>query len=612
MFCRLDSAGPTRRSRATLGVALSVATMLAVAACAPAERPTPEAFVADAENRLLDAWIRSERASWVQSNFITVDTQAIAADAVEAQLGLTAELARAATAYAGQDLAPDVRRKLDRLRGSSPMAAPGDAAKQAELAEITTWLEAEYGAGKYCPEGREGECLDLGELSRVIATSSDPAELLDAWKGWRTVSPPMKERYARFVELANEGARERGFTDTGAMWRSNYDMEPDEFAAEMDRLWEQVRPLYEQLHCFVRARLSERYGADVVPPEGAIPAHLLGNMWAQSWGNLYDRIMPREARGGGIDVTRLLHDHDVTPVEMVRIGERFFSSLGFDPLPETFWERSLFVKPADREVVCHASAWNLDWQDDLRIKMCIEINEEDFVTIHHELGHNYYQRAYNAQPPLFQDGANDGFHEGIGDTLALSITPGYLTEIGLLEGEPQEAGDREALMRQALEKIAFLPFGLMIDKWRWQVFSGEVGPEQYNDAWWRLRETYQGIAAPVDRPADAFDPGAKYHIPANTPYARYFLAHILQFQFHRGLCATAGYEGPLHRCSIYGSEEAGAQLNAMLELGASRPWPDALEVVTGERTMDAGALLEYFAPLATWLEEQNAGRTCGW
>ena len=608
MIFRIDSPGPTR----TLVVVLAVATLLSLAACATEERPTAEAFVADAESRLLDAWIRSERAGWVQANFITDDTQAIAADAVEAQLGLSAELARGSTAYAGEDLDPDVARKLTRMRTSSAMAAPGEAAKQGELAEITTWLEAAYGSGKYCPEGVQGGCLDLGDLSRMLATGDDPEEMLDAWKGWRTVSPPMKDRYARFVELANEGARERGFADTGAMWRSNYDMGPDEFAAEMDRLWEQVRPLYEQLHCFVRGQLSGRYGADTVPPQGAIPAHLLGNMWAQSWGNLYDRIMPADARGGGVDVSRLLREKNVAPVEMVRIGERFFSSLGFEPLPETFWSRSLFVKPADREVVCHASAWDIDYIDDLRIKMCIEVNEEDFVTIHHELGHNYYQRAYNAQPPLFRDGAHDGFHEGIGDTLALSITPGYLAKIGLLDREPEQAGDIEALMRQALEKIAFLPFGKMIDEWRWQVFSGEVGPDDYNDAWWRLRESYQGVAAPVDRPADAFDAGAKYHIPANTPYARYFLAHILQFQFHRGLCEAAGYEGPLQRCSIYGSEEAGQKLNAMLELGASRPWPDALELVTGERTMDAGALLDYFAPLATWLEKQNAGRTCGW
>ncbi len=608
MIRRNDPRGPFPTVRASLVVAAS----LALVACATGDRPPAEAFVADAESRLLDAWIRAERAGWVQANFITEDTQAIAADAIEAQLGLSAELARASTAYAGEDLDPDVERKLARLRTSGAMAAPGDAAKQGELAEITTWLEATYGAGKYCPEGREGDCLDLGELSRMLATGDDPAEMLDAWKGWRTVSPPMKDRYARFVELANEGARERGFADTGAMWRSNYDMDPDAFAAEMDRLWEQVRPLYEQLHCFVRARLVDRYGPQVVPPDGPIPAHLLGNMWAQSWGNLYDRVMPAEARGGGVDVTRLLQDNGITPVEMVRVGERFFSSLGFEPLPETFWSRSLFVKPADREVVCHASAWDLDYVDDLRIKMCIEVNEEDFITIHHELGHNYYQRAYNEQPPLYRDGAHDGFHEGIGDTLALSITPGYLAEIGLLEREPEQAGDLEALMRQALEKIAFLPFGLLIDKWRWQVFAGEVGPDDYNAAWWNLRESYQGVAAPVDRPADAFDPGAKYHIPANTPYARYFLAHILQFQFHRGLCAAAGYEGPLHRCSIYGSEEAGRKLGEMLEMGASRPWPEALELVAGERTMDAGALLDYFAPLSTWLEEQNAGRTCGW
>jgi len=314
----------------------------------------------------------------------------------------------------------------------------------------------------------------------------------------------------------------------------------------------------------------------------------------------------------GFDLTERLKAENVDPVGMVRYGERFFTSLGFDPLPDTFWERSLFTKPADREVVCHASAWDIDQVDDLRIKMCIQINEEDFSTIHHELGHNFYQRAYNAQPPLYRGSANDGFHEGIGDTVALSVTPEYLVEVGLLDRAPDAGADLGLLMRMALDKIAFLPWGLLVDQWRWKVFSGEVGPDRYNQAWWELREKYQGVAAPAPRGEADFDPGAKYHIPANTPYTRYFLADILQFQFHRGLCDIAGYEGPLHRCSIYGNEEAGRRLASMLEMGRSRPWPEALEVVTGQREMDASVILDYFAPLKAWLDEQNQGRTCGW
>ena len=490
------------------------------------------------------------------------------------------------------------------------MAAPADAEKTRELARISSSLEGTYGKGKYCPPG--GECKDVDELSRILAESRDPAALLDAWTGWRTVSPPMRADYRRFVELANEGARELGFADTGAMWRSKYDMPPDAFAAEMDRLWEQVKPLYVALHCYARRKLQEKYGKALVPDGQPIPAHLLGNMWSQSWDNIYDLLAPADADPGYDLSKRLQAQPGLDAVGMVKYGERFFSSLGFAPLPATFWERSLFTKPRDREVVCHASAWDVDEDNDLRIKMCIQINDEDFRTIHHELGHNYYQRAYNSQPYLYRNSANDGFHEAIGDTIALSVTPPYLKQIGLIDAEPPASKDIGLLLRVALDKVAFLPFGLLIDQWRWKVFSGEIGPGDYNRGWWELREKYQGIRPPVARTEADFDPGAKYHIPANTPYSRYFLADILQFQFHRALCQIAGYHGPLNRCTIYGNKEAGARLNQMLAMGQSRPWPEELEVLTGARQMDATAILDYFAPLQAWLDEQNQGQTCGW
>ncbi len=577
------------------------------------------AFVERAEQELLEKWVRAERAGWVRATYITHDTEILAAEAEQEMIAATMRLAREATRFDGLDLPYDVARKLKLLKLALTIPAPSDPAKMDELTRLTTEMDSLYATGKYCPpEGsplraRAGEdgCLDLGELSRVMAESRDPKELLEAWTGWRTISPPMRPMYARFVELANEGARELGFRDVGDLWRSKYDMPADEFSREVDRLWEQVRPLYEALHCYVRARLAEVYGTDVVPPDGPIPAHLLGNMWAQSWVNVYDLVAPGNA-DPGYDLTALLRAKGVDEVEMVRYGERFFTSLGLDPLPETFWERSLFRKPRDREVVCHASAWDVDWDQDLRLKMCIEITGEDFVTVHHELGHNYYQRAYRHQPPLYRDSANDGFHEGIGDTLALSITPEYLVEIGLLEKTPPPEKDIGQLLKVALDKVAFLPFGLLVDQWRWKVFSGEIPPEKYDEAWWALRLKYQGIAPPVPRSEADFDPGAKYHVPANTPYTRYFLAHILQFQFHRALCRIAGQEGPLHRCSIYGSRKAGERLHAMLAMGLSRPWPDALEALTGEREMDARAILDYFAPLKAWLDEQNRGRTCGW
>jgi peptidyl-dipeptidase A len=420
----------------------------------------------------------------------------------------------------------------------------------------------------------------------------------------------MRPQYRRFVELSNEGAREMGFPDTGAMWRSKYDMPPDAFARELDRLWEQVRPLYVSLHAYVRTKLREKYG-DIVPPAGPIPAHLLGNVWAQSWENLYPLLAPSDS-DPGYDLTRILKERHTTPVAMVKYGENFFVSLGFPPLPPSFWERSMLVKPRDREVVCHASAWDIDTLDDLRIKMCIEPTAEDFITIHHELGHNFYQRAYSKQPLLFRDSANDGFHEAIGDTIALSITPEYLRRLGFISNTPDPSKDIGLLLNRALEKVAFLPFGLLIDQWRWKVFSGEIPPQRYNQAWWDLVQKYQGIVPPVPRSEADFDPGAKYHVPANVPYARYFLAHILQFQFHRALARAAGCQGPLHRCSIYGNPEAGRRLIAMLEMGQSRPWQEALYALTGQRQMDATAILEYFAPLQKWLDEQNRGKPTGW
>ncbi|MGH7665450.1 MAG: M2 family metallopeptidase [Gemmatimonadaceae bacterium] len=620
------------------------ATAVAGAACSArrvSEAPAPvtmapqgptaadaEQFMRDAESRLAQLAITTSRAAWVAANFITDDTEILSADAQREYSVTVQQLALAADRFDDIELPPPLRRKLVLLRLSLAAPPPSDSAKAAELTRITVGMEADYGRGSYCPEsmttaatdsasrgntGNNGEsrCLGISELGRIMAESRDPAVLLDVWEGWHRISPDMRAPYARFVELSNEGARELGFADLGAMWRSNYDMPPDQFALEVERLWQQVRPLYLSLHAYVRRRLGEHYGTELVPENGMIPAHLLGNMWAQEWGNIYPLVAP-PARAPAYDLTALLREEGLDARGMAGYAERFFTSLGFDPLPETFWSRSLFVKPRDRDVVCHASAWNIDSENDVRIKMCIDITAEDFVTVHHELGHNFYQRAYNDQPFFFQDGAHDGFHEAIGDAIALSMTPGYLREAGLLETVPPPAGDTALLLRQALDKIAFLPFGLLIDQWRWKIFSGEITPDEYNSSWWEMRNRYQGVSAPLPRSGDAFDPGAKYHVPANTPYTRYFLARVLQFQFYGALCREAGHTGPLYRCSFFGSEEAGAKLAAMLREGRSEPWPDVLYRLTGERTMDANAIAEYFEPLQEWLDVQNRGVAVGW
>ena len=599
---------------------LAVLVLLAaLGACRTAE-PTAgapstdlKAFLDDADATLLRLSNEANQAGWTQETYITPDTEAIAARASESLMNAITGFAKRAATFNAQNATPVQQRQLTVLKNSITMASPSDSNESAELAKLVASMNAAYGRGKYCPagEGSAETCLDVEEITELLAKDRNLARLRDVWEGWHTISPPFKKDYVRFVELSNKGAKELGFADTGAMWRSRYDMPPDEFARELDRLWEQLRPLYLSLHTYVRSRLHQKYG-DAVPAEGPIPAHLLGNIWAQDWTNVFDIVSP-PGQGRSYSLDTILKARKVTPVEMVRTGERFFTSIGFDPLPTTFWERSLFVKPADREVVCHASAWYVDNMEDVRIKMCIDQTAEDFTVIHHELGHDFYAREYNrAQPMIFRDSANDGFHEAVGDTIGLSVTPEYLVKIGLLDKAPDASGDIPLLLRQALDKIAFLPFSLVIDQWRWQVFSGQVAPDRYNAAWWELRERYQGVRPPSPRGEEFFDPGAKYHGPANVPYARYFLSYVLQFQFHRALAQVAGCTTPLHRCSIYGSSEAGKRLKSVLAMGVSKPWPEALEALTGERQLDAKAMADYFAPLKAWLDEQNKGSKAGW
>lgn len=583
--------------------------LLAGTACASHSEADARAFMDSAESQLRELSEPTGQMAWIAATYITDDTEALSARFQTEFAVLVKRLATEAAAYDGTTMAPELRRRFLLLKLTLAAPPPADPKLAAEMIGLQVGMEAAYGRGKYCPPGG-GACQNLDALSRTLATSRNADSLRAAWDGWRTISPPMRDQYARFVELSNDGARSLGFADAGAMWRSGYDMPPDTFAIELERLWQQVAPLYEQLHAYTRTRLRARYG-NAVSADGPIPAQFLGNMWSQEWGNIADLVVPATARPT-YDLTALLRRKNMDALSMVRMGEGFFLSLGFDSLPATFWSRSQFTRPRDRDVVCHASAWDIDNEHDLRIKMCIEPTADEFVTVHHELGHNFYQRAYAPQSFLHLNGANDGFHEAIGDAIGLAITPSYLKQVGLLNAMPSTEADTMLLLRQALDKIAFLPFGLLVDQWRWKVFSGEITPAQYNDAWWEMRTRYQGIAPPGPRPSDAFDPGAKYHVPANTPYTRYFLARVLQFQFYRSLCEAAGHEGPLYRCSFYGSAEAGRRLNAMLALGASQPWPDALEQLTGTRQMDAAAMVAYFEPLMVWLKRQNAGQPVGW
>ena len=597
----------------------AIISMLIAAACskpgddeAPsASRESAEAFVVRVNRELTERGRELSTAGFAYATYINQDTEFLNAKANERYLEYFGEAVEQSKAYENQQLDPAAARALKLLKLGVAAPAPKDPAKLAQMSALTSKMEGMYGAAKYCPKGPDS-CKDQTELTDIMAKSRKYDELTEAWTGWHSTARPIRPEYVKFVELANEGARELGFADLGAMWRSNYDMSPEEFSQEAARLWDQVKPLYGSLHCYVRGKLQKTYGAERVPDGKPIPAHLLGNMWAQQWAEIYPLVEPYPGVSD-LDVTSALEKQKYDPVRITQSAENFYVSLGFPKLPQTFWERSLLKKPNDRDVQCHASAWHMDSKVDVRIKQCIEPTQEQLMTVYHELGHVFYYLSYQEQPFLFQSGAHDGFHEAIGDTVNLSMTPAYLHQIGLVG--PVRQGDQATInqqMKLALDKIAFLPFGKLIDEWRWKVFSGEVQPENYNAAWWRLREQYQGVAAPVARTEEDFDPGAKYHIPANTPYTRYFLSYILQFQFHKALCEAAGHTGPLHECSVYGNAEAGKRFREMLALGQSQPWQDTLEKLTGTRQMDASAITEYFAPLLAWLEEQNKGQQCGW
>ncbi|MCG8436198.1 MAG: M2 family metallopeptidase, partial [Gammaproteobacteria bacterium] len=594
---------------------------------APATASDADAFVAQTNEELRTMTAEGSKAFWLQATHITPDSQLIASKYNEAFLTWVSAKVEESKNFNGLELSAETQRGINIVKLGTPMPAPSDPEKLSELAKLSSELEGIYGAGKYCPDGEDGKCLSLGQLSKIVQNPKDNSyeEILEAWIGWRSISPPMRDKYQRFAELMNEGAAELGYADTGVMWRSGYDMSAEEFDAEVERLWGQVSPLYEQLHCYVRDALADHHGEDKVSREGPIPAHLLGNMWAQEWANIYPLIEPYpgvsdldvdaklegrraakeaeliaalDANPDAEDIVEArIKADDYIALEMVRSAEAFYTSMGMRELPESFWTNSLFIKPRDRDVLCHPSAWDMDMAGDVRIKMCIIPTYEDLSTVYHELGHLYYDLNYNVQPPIFQSGAHDGFHEAIGDTIVLAMTPEYLHSVGLIDNV---AANEQAVinnqMKMALDKIAFLPFGKLVDQWRWRVFDGEITPDNYNAAWWELREQYQGVTPPVARDESDFDPGAKYHIPVNTPYTRYFLARILQFQFYKSLCDASGHEGPLHECSFYGSEVAGDRFKAMLSKGQSQAWQDTLYELTGTYEMDASPIIEYFQP----------------
>ncbi|WP_425511241.1 M2 family metallopeptidase [Pseudomarimonas salicorniae] len=608
---------------------------------AEAPKESADAFIARVNKTMAEMMPAGTSAAWLSQTYINDDTARLAAAYSEKQLAQLNEFVEQAKQYEGQPMSESTARAIALLKLGTSMPAPKDPAKLKRLTELATGLDQAYGSGSYCTgEGEEQVCRQIGELSETLAKSRDYNAQLEAWQGWHTISVPMRADYQEFAALINEGAREMGYKDAGHMWRSGYDMDPDAFKAETDRLWGQVKPLYDNLHCYVRSELTEKYGDQGTVDGKYLPAHLMGNLWQQDWGNLWDFLQPYPGVGD-LDISKSLEDKrarlfadrvaklrdtasarlveegiaadfDIAK-DMTQLAEGFYTGLGMPALPESFYEKSQLIKPRDRDVVCHASAWQMNPDaSDVRMKMCIKPNEEELTTIYHELGHIYYYLAYKDQPPIFQSGAHDGFHEAIGDTIVLSMTPDYLKSINLVgDAVVSEQATINEQMRMALAKVAFMPFGLMIDRWRWGVFDGSIAPENYNKAWWELKAQYQGVAPSSPRGEDFFDPGAKYHVPGNTPYTRYFLSHVLQFQFYKALCDASGHEGPLHTCNFAGNKEAGAKFWAMLQKGQSQPWQQTMKELTGTETMDASAVLEYFGPLQGWLNEQNQGKSCG-
>lgn len=626
---------------------------LALAACRPSPAPPPgapaataapadagaAAFLARVDAEYRRTWPETTAAQWLSTTDAGPDAQRLAelADA-RARARLDAWLAEAGR-HDNASLPAAQRRQLDLLWRLDTAPAPPLPAQRDQMGRLAGRLEGGYAAAAAC-QAATAACRPLPVLERVLADNRDYDAQLQAWRAWHDAAAPLHAPFRAFVALANAGARHRGQPDLGALWRSGYDMPPAQLEAEVERLWKQVAPLYGQLQCYAGRRLQEAYGRRGTLPGGLLPAHLLGDMWQQDWSNAWDLLQPypqaaspdvtdalqrrRQGRlraalaqvpAGDADA-RFLAGRDAARAgaqDMARQAEAFYVSLGLPALPQSFWQRSQFVRPLERQALCEASAWDMDLAGDVRVRMCLAPNESDFLALVHEMGHLYYDLAYHAQPVLLQGGANDAFHEAVGDTAVLAMTPAWLHAAGLA-GAPGE--DRRATinaqMRIALSRLPRLPFALAMERWRWGVFDGTIAPAQDNRAWWALKARYQGVAPAAPRADDAFDPGAKYHVAANIPYLRYFLADVLQFQLHAALCRAAGQDGALQACSIAGNAEAGRRLQAMMARGASQPWQRTLQELTGQNDFDAAPMLEYFAPLSQWLAEQNRGRDCAW
>ncbi|XP_048222837.1 angiotensin-converting enzyme-like protein Ace3 [Perognathus longimembris pacificus] len=507
---------------------------------------------------------------------------------------------------------PVVKRMLSKLQDIDKAALPKD--ELLEYNKLLAYMETAYSMGQVCMS--EGPCVTLeSDLEEIMATSRNEKELLWAWQGWHdTVGRQLRPLFGRYVQLSNKAANLNGYDDMGDLWRAKY--ESDTLEDDLEDLFEELKPLYLNLHAYVRRSLFHHYGPDMIDLRGPIPAHLLGNMWAQSWVKILDLVLPYPKKPPE-DITKNMKGQHWKPEKMFQEADTFFTSLGLISVPNEFWKKSMLEKPTDgREVECHTSAWNFHKDNDFRIKKCTEVTIEDLLSIFHQMGHIQYFLQYQNHSILFRAGANPAFEEAVGLVIALSASSHkYLLNRGLLSYQHQDPEEEiNFMMGIALEKIAFIPFSYLVDVFRWRVFDGSIQEEFYNQEWWNLRLKLQGLCPPIPRSEEEFDPGAKFHIPANVPYIRYFLSLVLQFQFHEALCKASGHSGPLHRCNIFNSKVAGNILGNVLKLGSSKPWPLVLKKLTGKSKVSAEPLMTYFKPLLNWLVNENVqkGEVLGW
>ncbi|UYV73685.1 hypothetical protein LAZ67_11000346 [Cordylochernes scorpioides] len=469
-----------------------------------------------------------------------------------------------ATSFAWKNLTdPLVRRQFQKLAVLDDDFLPKE--EHAEFFRIAAEMEDIYSQAKV-------DNLSLEpDLTRIFASSRNAEDLKKYWVGWRyATGKKIRSQYVKFVEQSNEVARANGFNDRGELWREPY--ESLTYEDDMAEQWEILRPFYLEMHAYVRMKLVKLYGEEVVKPDGPIPAHLL---------------------------------------DVKDFGE-LFTSMGMKRMTPEFLHYSVLEKQEAEAMKCYTLAGTMCAEDDFCLLHCTVPTQEDLALVHHMMGNIQYFQHYANQPFALQWGANPSFHEAIGEVMELSVvTPTHLHKIGFLDKVENDTDEINFLMFMALEKIAFLPFSYLIDLWRWDVFRGSVN--KLNDRWWQLRLQYQGLCPPVRRSETDFDPGAKNHVPGDTPQIRHFFSYILQFQLQELLCREAGHVGPLHTCDIYGSHAAGDKLAGLLRLGSSMPWQDALARMTGgSGKLDARPLLNYFAPLRRHIRESLGNSTVGW